>query len=249
MKRIDFADIIRKKIHPLLLRAMPGRRDFPIEILNDMPEVQGNKLFAINHSCALDAPITSEVIEEHFYLLVGRQSLEILDRIFFFLNGVVYVDRKDKADKRKAFGKMLKILQEGKNLVIYPEGTWNLTPSKPMLPLNWGLIDLAKETGVPIIPLVLEYHTDCCYAKYGVPIYIKNGMNKQVGIEQLEEAMATLKWDIWEMFSVQKRTDEMKNKFEEMIQKRVSEYLKFNFEYEMSVVRGREDNPEYVFGK
>lgn len=231
MKEVDLPDRIRKLIHPLLLKAMSGRRDFPIEILNDMPEVQGNKLFAINHSCVLDAPISSEVIKEHFYLLVGRQSLEILDRIFFFLNGVVYVDRKDKTDKRRAFVKMLKILQEGKNLVIYPEGTWNLTPSKPML------------------PLILEYHSNCCYAKYGAPIYINKEMNKQSGIEQLEEAMSTLKWDIWEMFTVQKRTDEMKAEFEEMIQRRVAEYPKFNYEYEMSVVRGRENAPECIMGR
>lgn len=249
MKKVDLPDRTRKLIHPLLLKVMSGRRDFPIEILNDMPEVQGNKLFAINHSCVLDAPISSEVIKEHFYLLVGRQSLEILDRIFFFLNGVVYVDRKDKTDKRIAFEKMLKILQEGKNLVIYPEGTWNLTPSKPMLPLNWGLIDLAKKARVPIIPLILEYHSNCCYAKYGEPIYINKEMNKQSGIEQLEEAMSTLKWDIWEMFSVQKRTDEMKAEFEEMVQRRVAEYPKFNYEYEMSVVRGRENAPEYIIGR
>lgn len=41
----------------------------------------------------------------------------------------------------------------------------------------------------------------------------------------------------------------MKAEFEEMVQKRVAEYLKFNFEYEMSVVRGRENTPEYVLGR
>ena len=40
-------------------------------------------------------------------------------------------------------------------------------------------------------------------------------MDKQKGIEILEEEMATLKWDIWEMFPVQKRTDAMKAEFEE----------------------------------
>lgn len=248
-KKFDVSDIIRKKIHPLLLKAMPGRRDFPIRELNGMPEVQGNKLFAINHSCVLDAPVSSEVIKEHCYLLVGKQSLEILDRIFFYLNGVVYVDRKSKKNKKKSVQRMLKILGEGKSLLIYPEGTWNLTPSKPMLPLNWGIIDLAKQTGVPIIPLIMEYHPDCCYAKYGDPIFISEEVSKREGIERLEEAMATLKWDIWEMFPVQKRSEEMKEEFEQMMRQRVAAYPKFNFEYEMSVVRGRENSPEYVLGK
>ncbi|MBQ8326037.1 MAG: 1-acyl-sn-glycerol-3-phosphate acyltransferase, partial [Lachnospiraceae bacterium] len=200
-------DKFRKGIHPFLLKMMPGRRDFPIKLLNDMPKVQGNKLFAINHSCVLDGPVSGEIIREHFYFLVGKQSLELLDRIFFFLNGVVYVDRKSRKNKQKSSRKMLKLLSEGKSLLICPEGTWNLTPSKPMIPLNWGIIDLAKQTGVPIIPLVLEYHADCCYAKFGNVMYINKEMDKQEGIGQLEEAMATLKWDIWEMFPVQQRTD------------------------------------------
>lgn len=161
----DLPNRIRKVIHPFLLKAVKGRIYAPIQVLNAMPEVQGNKLFAINHSCVLDAPVSSEVIKDHCYFLVGKQSLELLDSIFFFLNGVIYVDRKSKKSKKKSLQQMLKILQEGKNLVIYPEGTWNLTPSKLIIPLNWGIISLAKQTGVPIIPLILEYHTDCFYVK------------------------------------------------------------------------------------
>lgn len=74
-------------------------------------------------------------------------------------------------------------------------------------------------------------------------------MEKQEGIEKLEESMATLKWDIWEMFPTQMRTDEMKVEFEEMIQKRIAAYPKFDLEYEMSVIRGRENMPEYVVGR
>ena len=247
--KLDLPNTIRKTLHPFLLKAVKGRICFPIKKLNSMPKVEGNKLFAINHSCIKDMPVASDVICEHVYVLVGKQRLDLIDRIFFFLNGVVYVDRKNKKNKVKGLKKMLNILRGGKNLAIFPEGTWNLTPSKPMLPLNWGIIDLAKQTGVPIIPLILEYHPDCCYAKYGEPIYINKELDKQSGIEQLEEAMATLKWDIWEMFPVQKRTEEMKAEFEEMVRKRVAEYPKFNFEYEMSVIRGKENTPEYVLGR
>lgn len=237
--RFDLLDAFRRVLHPMLLKAMPGRRDFPVELLNSMPEVQGNKLFAINHSCICDAPVSSEIIKEHFYFLVGKQSLEIIDRIFFSLNGVVYVDRKNKKNRKKSFEKMLKLLQGGKSVMIYPEGTWNLTPSKPMLPLNWGIIDLAKQTEVPIIPLVMEFHPSCCYAKFGEPIYIEKDTDKKAGIVKLEEVMATLKWDIWELFPVEKRTDDLESEFIKMMEKRVAAYPKFNLEYEMSVVRNR----------
>lgn len=227
-------DRFRKSIHPLLRKMMPGRRDFQLKIINEMPSTQGNKIFAMNHSNIHDVPIAGEAVQEHFYVLLGGQKLEILDRLFFRLNGVIYIDRKDKK-----LDKMIKILHAGGNLLMYPEGTWNLTPSKLMLPMNWGVIELAKRTGVPIVPLVAEYHPGCCYVKFGEAIYINEEMDKKTGIEQLEDTMATLRWDIWEQFGVEKRTDRMKEEFEEMIRYRVYEYPKFDLEYEQSVIRER----------
>lgn len=208
-------------------------------------------IFVGNHTCPEDIETMLNIIDRSAYLILGSvESLKYNPEMYLsWLNGVVYVDRKSKKNKKKSLQKMLKILEDGKSLLMCPEGTWNLTPSKPMIPLNWGIIDLAKQTEVPIIPLILEYLPDCCYAKYGEPIYITQEMDKQTGIELLEEEMATLKWNIWEMFPVQKRTDEMKAEFEEMVQKRVAEYPKFDFEYEMSVVRGKENTPEHVLGR
>lgn len=244
--KIDVRDYLRKRIHPLLLKIMPGRRNFPLKILNHMSAIPGNKIFVMNHSTSQDAPIASEVIQEHFYLLVGKQSLEIMDRVFFFLNGVVYVDRKNKDSKRRGLKKMMKILENGHNLLIYPEGTWNMTPSKPMLPLNWGVIELAKNTKTPIVPLIAEYHPECCYVKFGEAIYIHEETDKKAGIEQLEDIMATLKWDIWEMLPKEKRQDKLKEEFEQQMQQRIMEYPKLDAEYEKSLIRGLLDSPEYV---
>lgn len=232
-------DRFRKSIHPLLLKMMPGRRDFQLKLINEMPSTHGNKIFVMNHSNTHDGPIACETICEHFYVLVGKQSLEILDRLFFRLNGVIYIDRKNKKSRRRGFNKMIKILNAGNNLLMYPEGTWNMTPSKPMIPMNWGVIELAKRTGVPIIPLVAEYRPDCCYVKFGEAIYINEEMDKKTGIEQLEDTMATLRWNIWEQLGVEKRTDSLKEEFELLIQYRVHEYRKFDLEYEQSVVRER----------
>lgn len=232
-----------------MLKMMPGRRNFEIEILNPIPPVKGNKIFVMNHSSIHDAPVACEVIKEHFYILVGKQALKILDRLSFWLNGVVYIDRKNSQDKKRGFNKMLKILNAGSNLLIYSEGTWNITPSKPMLPLNWGVIDLAKKAGVPIIPLIAEYYHDCCYVKFGEPIYIEDKADKKREIEQLEDTMATLKWDIWERFPVLQRQEHMKEEFESIINERIAESPTLDSEYERTVIRGWENDPEYVLGK
>lgn len=103
-------DRFRRAVHPLILKMMPGRRNFEIEVLTPQPYVQENKIFVMNHSTTHDTPIACEVIKEHFYVLVGKQPLEILDRLFFWLNGVIYIDRKNKKSKKRGFDKMLKIL-------------------------------------------------------------------------------------------------------------------------------------------
>lgn len=41
----------------------------------------------------------------------------------------------------------------------------------------------------------------------------------------------------------------MKAEFKKMVRERVAAYPKFNYEYEMSVVRCKENTPEYVLGK
>ena len=83
-----------KLLHLYMRVLISQKRKFPLYILSPMPEVQGNKIFVMNHGSVHDAPIADEVIKEHFYVLVGKQRLDFMERIFFWINGVVYVDRK-----------------------------------------------------------------------------------------------------------------------------------------------------------
>lgn len=245
---MNITDKLRKLIHPILLKALP-QKDFTVRLINEIPQIDGNKIYVMNHSNKHDAPVACEAIKEHVFILVGKQALEFMDRIFFFLNGVVYVERKDKESKRQGSKQMLRLLQRGNNLLIYPEGTWNMTPSKPMLPLNWGVIDLARNAEVPIIPLVAEYTHELCMVKFGEPIYIDHDVDKTEAIQFIGDVMATLKWEIWESLPIEKRSERLKDEFDLEMRKRVAEYPKLNLEYEMSVVRGKENMPEYVMGR
>lgn len=158
---------MKKIVHAFLIWLIKSQRKYNIHILNKQPETGGNVIYAVNHFCKEDFPITCEVAGKHAYVLAGKQHLRLVDRVCFRLNGVIYVDRKDKQSKIKAGKRIRRYLLKGHNICIFPEGTWNLTPSKPILPLYWGLIDIAREINVPIIPLVLEYREHDCYAKWG----------------------------------------------------------------------------------
>lgn len=170
---------LRRLLHPLLLSLMKRQYKHQLHIMNSRPDIDGNVIYAINHSCKLDMVYASGVIAVHSYVLAGRQRMRLVDRLVFFLNGVIYVDRKSKDDKLLAKEKMRRILTEGQNLCMFPEGTWNLTPSKPMLPLYWGIIDIARETERPIIPLVLEFKEKACYVQWGGVYMLPPGMTSR----------------------------------------------------------------------
>lgn len=228
--------------HSFLIKLMKNQREQrnqKLYILNVNPTPAGkNAIYVVNHSCRYDFPIASEVINTHTCVLVGKQKLYLLDYLAFLLNGVVWVDRESRESKKAAFQKMLSCMKKGLNMYVFPEATWNLTPSKPMLPMYWGVIDLAKKSGCPVIPLILEFRDNVCYAKFGEPIYCFPEDGKKARFAILEEAMATIKWDIWESFQVVKRDSINLDEWSIEANQRLLEYPILNYEYEKQFIRG-----------
>jgi len=112
--------IFLKIMHPLLAVLMRSQRKHRLHILNDAPHFDGNAIYVVNHSNNVvnhsnkyDMPMASEVIEMHTFVLVGKQQLNFVDRVCFWLNGVIYVDRKDRASRLNAREAMLRCIQEG----------------------------------------------------------------------------------------------------------------------------------------
>ena len=226
-------------LHPVLMSIMKKQREDRkqnLYILNENPDLNDNNaIYVVNHSCRYDFPITSEVIGHRINVLVGRQRLDFIDRLCFWLNGVVWVDRKSSKDKKQAAKKMLKLLLNGESLCMYPEGTWNLEPSKLLLPMYWGCIEMAKQSGVPIVPLILEYKETDCYAKFGNPIYVQGTDDKSIKFEELKEIMATLKWEIWELFPMTARQSLDLEEWDKEKASRIVAYPKLNYEYERQI--------------
>lgn len=228
--------ILLKIMHPLLAVLMRSQRKHRLQILNDAPHFDGNAIYVVNHSNKYDMPMASEVIKEHTFVLVGRQQLNLADWVCFRLNGVIYVDRKDRASRQNAKEAVQCRIQEGQNVCLFPEGTWNLSPSKPMLPLYWGVIDIARVTGRPIVPIVLEYRG---HARWGSIMYVSDTDSKQDKIEELSDNMATMKWKIWEMFPVIFRAEICEDEWDQEVRRRLADYPKLDYTDEQSCVRKR----------
>lgn len=173
----NFSINLRKGIHPLLINGVKSIRNYPLHSKAQIKHIDNKPcIFVVNHSNVHDVPTVSEIINEHFYLLAGDEVKYDLGGILFNLNGVVWVDRKDKKSMNISKEKLIGLLNKGVNVLLFPEGTWNRT-DKIMLPLHWGVIDIARITGCPIVPVVMEYSLNNypeCYSKIGEPITIGN---------------------------------------------------------------------------
>lgn len=224
-------------LHNILKGIIRSQRKHEFVFLNQHPDIERNCIYAVNHSCKWDVQYMMELGRGRCYILVGKQRLLLLDRIVFHLNGAVWVDRKSKASKATSKEKMQRVLKKGHCLCVFPEGTWNLHPSLPVLPLYWGIVDVAKRAGVPIVPMCFEYYEKECLVKYGETFYVREDEEKEEVINWLRDTFATLKWEIWESFPIEQRQDISEGYWAEKIARRLQEYKKLDYEYEMSCVR------------
>ena len=65
----------------------------------------------------------------------------------------VYVDRSDRASRRKSVEKLIEKAKQGDSIYIFPEGTMNRT-GKILQDFHSGAFRIAKETGLDIVPMV-----------------------------------------------------------------------------------------------
>ena len=155
----------RELIHPVMLSIMTidtkifSRQTMEI-IRDDRMKTEKPKIYAITHMGMDDYQVISEAIKEHQIPLSAdpERMYRTLDGKVLDLNGIIYCDTDDKEDRGISQSTAIELLKSGKNLLIYPEGVWNITPNLLMLPIFPGIIRMAKETGAEIIPCAIEQY-------------------------------------------------------------------------------------------
>lgn len=74
------------------------------------------------------------------------------------LNGVIYVDEEDRGDKANTKNFMIKFLQSGRNIMIFPEGAWNLLENEIIRDIAYGTADAAISTDAVVVPIAIEQY-------------------------------------------------------------------------------------------
>ena len=193
-------------INPLVRKSLRIFCGYPIYI--DGENVEGlNGIYAYTHQDKFDH-VNFVVGNPNHTILLNSAVLAPIYKIVLNINGVIYVDKNSKEDKSKAKLEMMRLLLQDKGITIFPESAWNLSPNKLLLPMYIGMVDMARKTGMPIIPVVQEYsyknmndgkeHIDYVRLRYDHPIYVKDSDDLEEKLEEVRTSLATMRWDLYE---------------------------------------------------
>lgn len=197
---------LRKRIHfliKLILEIDKTLSKEKIVIVGDKHyESDSPKIFACTHIGGNDIQRTFQVINEPAYLMLGDPGILYKMPIYYGLklNGVIPLETKNKQDRKIAYNRAIELLNNGGNLLIYPEGAWNVTPNEMVMKIFTGTVRMAKETGVDIIPIAVEQYDNVFYFNVGKNYSIDKNTNLSLTElnEDLRDKLATLKWEIME---------------------------------------------------
>lgn len=146
---------VRKILHPILLKLLPAFLEYKQVIERKIDIPQEPVIWCPTH-CFKDDVAASIGTARHAYVLFGSFPMffNTLDGVGAYINGVAMCNRKSRASKLAAQETAKRLLNMGMDMLVFPEGVWNKTPDKLMLPLWPGAYRLAKETGCKIVPII-----------------------------------------------------------------------------------------------
>lgn len=189
---------VRKILHPILLKLLPAFLEYKQVIERKIDIPQEPVIWCPTH-CFKDDVAASIGTARHAYILFGSFPMffNTLDGVGAYINGVAMCNRKVKASKLASMEAAKRLLNMGMDMLVFPEGVWNKTPDKLILPLWPGAYRLAKETGCKIVPVIhyladphKKYKGNVIHTVIVDPISLE-GLSEQEGLELLRDTMAT----------------------------------------------------------
>lgn len=174
----------------------------------------GTVIFAQTHQGILDNFVWIPEIDKHCIILHGGEVNKLLLKAQLN-SGLILVIKGDKENNLNAKLDMIELLSQGHSIMYCPEGTWNMSPNKLHLPLNYGFLDVARKAGVPIVPVVHEFTYDTSepkekiikiHSRFGAPIYINEQDDIFAKLEEYSAAISTIRYELIEEKGIEKRS-------------------------------------------
>jgi 1-acyl-sn-glycerol-3-phosphate acyltransferase len=122
---------------------------FSLRISRPASMPQGAKIFVANHPSVSDPFLLSFAVRQHAHILIAEEVFNIrpFGTLLRSMGFIPVVPNKG----RQAFDRAVEYLQQGRNVMIFPEG--HISPLEGgFLAFHSGAARLALATGAPIIP-------------------------------------------------------------------------------------------------
>ena len=117
------------------------------------PGAMGRLLLA-NHCSVLDIFILNALAPSSFVAKAEISRWPVFGRIAAAV-GTIFIERGKKRALLSISERMQEALREGRNLLLFPEGT--TSDGRGLLPLHANLMEAAARTGAAVIPIVIRY--------------------------------------------------------------------------------------------
>jgi len=113
-----------------------------------------NAVIVCNHNSLIDIPVSTPFLARANKTIAKKSFIYVPLFGWIYQFASVIVDRKNNESRRKSYEKMKRVLNNGLDMLIYPEGTRNKT-NNPLKSFYDGAFRLSVETGKPIVPVVI----------------------------------------------------------------------------------------------
>lgn len=187
-----------------------------------LPKSSKGRIFVINHRQADDIVIGANAVGQSGYIVFGNPYLafETTNGLGLWAYGMILLNRDTPASRKATYEKMRFVIEHGGNIIIYPEGYWNLDDNGQaddchgadghnsenwlIQDINLGALRLARETGCEIVPTILHYDEHGkkrCYATRGNAFQVAEHDDLIQKKNELVEIMQTMKFSLMEKYS------------------------------------------------
>ena len=107
-----------------------------------------------NHNSLIDVPVSTPFLPRANKTIAKKSFIYVPLFGWIYQFATVIVDRKNNESRRKSYEAMKRVLNNGLDMLIYPEGTRNKT-NNPLKSFYDGAFRLSVDTGKPIVPVVI----------------------------------------------------------------------------------------------
>ena len=146
-------------------------------IVERYPKLNQNEpyIFVCNHTCPEDIETVLNVLDRNAYLVLGsvKTLREEPDGYLVWLNGTIPFDISNEKEKRTVISKAERVLKTN-SILIFPEASHNLHPSKIVNNLYDGPVNMALNSGrkIVIVSLIRDSENNVSYVDLSNPVDI-----------------------------------------------------------------------------